>query len=74
MALSGSVLSTNIRAALASEFPDAFPDTGAAKAAWDVIAEQIVLHIQTAGVVNVASVSGVTVGGGVSGQGLGTIT
>ena len=38
------------------------------------LAQAVVTHIQTAAVVNVTSVTGVTTGPGVSGPGIGTIT
>lgn len=43
------------------------------KAIWDAIALAIITHIQVNGTVVVVSVSGVTVGPGVSGPGAGTI-
>lgn len=41
---------------------------------WKTIGNAIVDHIKTNAVVTVSSVSGVTVGGGVSGPGAGTIS
>lgn len=40
----------------------------------DAIAQAVVEHVKANAVVNVASVSGVTAGGAVSGPGTGTIT
>jgi hypothetical protein len=41
---------------------------------WKTICEQIYLHLKSDAVVNVASVSGVTTGAGVSGSGTGTLS
>lgn len=51
MSMSGTVLSNKIITALQTAFPDAFPDSGAAQDAWDVIAQAIVEHIQDDAVV-----------------------
>lgn len=69
MAMNSVTLATAIKAALGLN-----PATDAeAIAAWDAISAEIISHIQANAVVTVASVSGVTVGTGVSGPGTGTI-
>jgi len=74
MALSSTVLveliKTKVEAATTYEMP------ALSQTVWTAIAEAIVEHITTAGVVavTITSVSGVTTGGGVSGPGTGTGT
>lgn len=75
MALSGTLLGDQIRAAIdAAMASHATADATQRQAIWRAIGTAIVAHITTNAVVsvNVASVSGVTVGVGVSGPGLGT--
>lgn len=59
---------TKIQEATGNELP------AVAQAVWLAVAEAIVDHLTTAGVVEVTSVSGVTTGTGVSGPGVGVIT
>lgn len=70
MALSGTVLAALIRSKIAA-IPVAERDH---EGMWNAIGDAIVEHIKAAGVVVVASVSGVTTGAGTSGPGTGTIT
>ncbi len=77
MPMSGSVLSAAIKAALSAEGFE-LGNAPQTEKFVDVIAEQVVNHIQTQALVTttvaVASVSGVTTGPGVSGPGTGTGT
>ena len=76
MALNANVLAnlikTNVEAATGNPMPSI------SQTVWQAVADAIVQHITTAAVVTstvaVASVSGVTVGAGVSGPGAGTAT
>lgn len=69
LAGTGDILGDAIRAAI-----DATPDKTDRSAIFRAIGNAIVAHIIANGVVAVASVTGVTPGGGVSGPGTGTIT
>ena len=75
MAMNGTTLGNEIAAALAT-LSDS--DKGDLSKCWGKIATAIVTHIQTNAVIStnvaVTSVSGVTVGAGVSGPGAGTGT
>ena len=70
MAMNGNTLGTAIEAAISGLTDVQKQNT---QLVWQTIATQIVTHIQTQGVITVTSVSGVTVGAGVSGPGAGTI-
>lgn len=76
MALNATTLSASIKANLTTAF--GLPAGGFGEAnmqkACDAIAQAVVAHITTFGVVNVASVSEVTAGAGTSGPGTGTIS
>lgn len=77
MAMNGNLLGQQIMDAIDGELASQ-PTANAAQrtAIWQAVGRAIVLHIQTSGAVTVtvASVSGVTVGPGVSGPGAGTGT
>lgn len=77
MAMNGDILGQQIIAAIDGELASQ-PTANAVQreAIWKAVGRAIVLHIQTSGAVTVtvASVSGVTVGPGVSGPGAGTGT
>ena len=72
MALNPTVLAqlikTNIETATGNSMPTI------TEGVWNAVAAAIITHLTTAGVVVVASVSGVTTGPGTSGPGIGTIT
>ena len=72
MALSKTTLQSLIKSKV--EAVTGYAMTETAQEVWLAVADAIVTHITTSGVVAVASVSGVTTGGGVSGPGTGTIT
>lgn len=75
MALNGALLGDQIRAAIDTAIEaHRTADATQRQAIWRAIGTAIVAHITTNAVVsvNVASVSGVTVGAGISGPGLGT--
>lgn len=68
MAMSKTVLGALIKSKI-----DAVGDKTDRDALMEALADAIISHITTAGVVTVTSVSGVTTGFGVSGPGAGTI-
>jgi hypothetical protein len=71
--MNGPALSTAIKTTLSGQgfiFDPGAPNTKFV----DALCDALVLHIQTTAIITVASVSGVTPGGGVSGPGIGTIT
>lgn len=70
MPLLGSGLASAVKTAVAA-IPQ---DERTHDAVWNAIGDAIVTYITTNAVVVVASVSGVTTGGGTSGPGTGTIT
>lgn len=71
MAMNGGALGSQIKTAIEAAFGVELPESSGD--AWDAIGNAIVAHIQANAQVVVASVSGVTTGGGVSGPGTGTI-
>ncbi len=80
MALNAAVLSADIMNRWTGDpncgfsSPLSAPQTAMLQALADAVAAAVVSHIQTAAVVAVTSVSGVTTGVGVSGPGAGTIS
>lgn len=72
MALNGTAMKNAVMASIQSATGNELPEI--AETVWQAVCDAIVTYITTNAVVNVASVSGVTVGAGVSGPGLGVIT
>lgn len=68
MPMLGVDMADAIKAAIEAESDKSFDQM------WSTIATAIVDYIKANAVVNVTSVSGITVGGGVSGPGTGTLT
>jgi hypothetical protein len=71
MALNVGLLANELQSAIEGNTGNPMP--AIARDVWDAVAEVIVEHIRNNAQVVVASVSGVTPGGGASGPGTGTI-